>query len=117
MNSPALSGSSYFFEKKHLEVIALLDCTLPLYFQGIKKKKNYSENVLCSRINCDCTSINTGVLIEYSRSNKLLFWDTFSVTELREELFFEKLIIVYNGADPKSVNASAKIHRVMDLRA
>lgn len=40
----------------------------------------------------------------------MLFWDTFSVTELREELFFKKLIIVYNGADTKSVNASTELH-------
>lgn len=58
----------------------------------------------------ESTSINTGVLIDYSRSKKMLFWDTFSVTELREELFFKKLIIVYNGADTKSVNASTELH-------
>lgn len=46
-----------------------------------------------------------------------MVWDTFSVSELREELFFKKLIIVYSGMDLKSMNASAKLHRLIDLRA
>lgn len=46
-----------------------------------------------------------------------MFWDTFSVSELREEHFFKEFFIVYNGADSNSVNASAKLHRLTDLRA
>lgn len=46
-NLPALPGSSYFFEKKHLDIKSPPHLFILLSFKGTKRKKNYSENVLC----------------------------------------------------------------------